>query len=121
MASNLEKYKNEAKKYEQKEQWAKSLEFLVKAIEEVDGTPEEDAELPLYAKAADFYLKVGDTSNAIVYYEKAVDKYHDAGLVNQAIAICNKVMRLSPGRSGVYLKLGMLFAKKGFAAEAKQN
>ena len=121
MASNLEKYKEQARKFEQKEQWAKALEFLVKAIQEFEESPEDDAELPLYSKAADFYLKVNDTSNAIIYYEKAVDKYQDAGLVNQAIAICNKVMRLSPGRAGVYLKLGMLFAKKGFAAEAKQN
>ena len=61
MASNLEKYKEQARKFEQKEQWAKALEFLVKAIQEFEESPEDDADLPLYSKAADFYLKVGVT------------------------------------------------------------
>ncbi len=121
MAANLEKYKDAARKHELKEQWPKAIELLVKAIEEFEKSPDNDADLALYNRVGDLFVKVNDTTNAIQYYERAVDKYFDAGLVNPAIAVCNKVLRLSPGRAASYLKLGMLFAKKGFAAEAKQN
>jgi tetratricopeptide (TPR) repeat protein len=119
--SNLDKFKEAARKFEQKEQWAKAIEQLVKAIEAFEKSPESDAELALYNRVGDLYQKTGDTQNAVNYYERAVDRYMEGGLVNNAIALCNKLLRMAPGRSQVYLKLGMLFAKKGFGAEAKQN
>ncbi len=119
--ANIEKYKEQARKFELKEQWAKALDPLIKAIEEFEASPENDADLALYNRVGDLYVKLNDATNAIQYYERAVDQYYETGLVNNAIALCNKVMRLSPGRAGAYLKLGMLFAKKGFMAEAKQN
>ncbi|MBI1723657.1 MAG: tetratricopeptide repeat protein [Gemmatimonadetes bacterium] len=120
--SNLDKFKEAARKLEQKGQWQKAIEQLVKAIDAFEATPEgDDAELALYNKVGDLYQKVGDTQNAITYYERAVDKYAEGGLVNNAIALANKMLRLAPGRAPVYLKLGMLFAKKGFGTEAKQN
>ena len=119
--ANLEKYKDAARKHELKENWPKAIEVLVRAIEEFEKSPDNEADLVLFNKVGDLYVKVNDSANAIQYYERAVDLYSEASLVNPAIALCNKVLRLSPGRAGTYLKLGMLFAKKGFAAEAKQN
>ena len=119
--ANLDKFKEAARKHELKNEWPKAAEQLVKAIEEFEKAPENDAELALYNRLGDIYVKLNDTAHAIEYYERAVDRYLDAELVNPAIALCNKVLRLSPGRLAVYLKLGMLFAKKGFAAESKQN
>jgi tetratricopeptide (TPR) repeat protein len=119
--ANLDKYKDAARKYELKEQWPKAIEVLVKGIEEYEKSPDNEADLALYNRVGDLYSKLSDSTNAIQYYERAVDMYQEAGMVNPAIAVCNKVLRLSPGRASTYLKLGMLFAKKGFAAEAKQN
>jgi tetratricopeptide (TPR) repeat protein len=121
MAANLEKYKEAAKKFEQKEQWPKAIEQYVKAIEVFEKSPEDDAELALYNKVGDLFHRVGDSQNAVTYYERAVDRYSEGGLVNNAIALCNKILRIAPGRSIIYLKLGTLFHKKGFGAEAKQN
>ncbi|MBI4542113.1 MAG: tetratricopeptide repeat protein [Gemmatimonadetes bacterium] len=118
---NLDKFKEQARKFEQKEHWAKAIEQYVKAIEAFEASPEDEAELSLYNRVGDLYQKTGDTQNAVAYYERAVDKYAETGLANNAIALCNKTLRLAPGRAQVYLKLGMLFASKGFAAEAKQN
>jgi len=119
--ANLEKYKERARKFEAKEQWAKAIEEYVKSIEEMEAAPDADADLSIYNRVGDLYQKVGEGQNAIVYYERAVDKYHETGLANNAIALCNKVLRIAPGRAQVYLKLGMLFASKGFFAEAKTN
>jgi tetratricopeptide (TPR) repeat protein len=119
--ANLEKYKERARKFEAKEQWAKAIEEYVKSIEEMEAAPDADADLTIYNRVGDLYQKVGEGQNAIVYYERAVDKYQETGLDNNAIALCNKVLRIAPGRAQVYLKLGMLFASKGFAAEAKTN
>jgi tetratricopeptide (TPR) repeat protein len=119
--ANIEKLKEQARKFEQKEQWAKALDVLVRAVEEFEKSPDSEADLALYNRVGDLYVRLNDSTNAVQYYERAADRYMDAGLVNNAIALCNKVMRLSPGRSSTYLKLGMLFAKKGFMAEARQN
>ena len=120
--ANLEKYKEAARKFEAKEQWAKAIEQYSRAIEEMEGMPEiPEAELPLYNKVGDLCARVGDSQQAVSLYEHAIDKYHEIGLANNAIALCNKVIRLAPGRAQIYLKLGMLFASKGFGAEAKTN
>ena len=119
--ANLEKFKDRAKKFEAKEQWAKAIEEYVALIEEMEAAPDAEADLSIYNRVGDLYQKVGQGSNAVVYYERAVDKYQEIGLANNAIALCNKVLRIAPGRSQVYLKLGMLFASKGFAGEAKTN
>ena len=120
--ANLEKYKENARKFELKEQWAKAIQEYSRAIEEMEGMPEiPEAELPLYNRVGDLCQKVGDAQQAVSLYERAVDKYQDIGLANNAIALCNKILRLAPGRAQIYLKLGMLFASKGFGGEAKTN
>lgn len=120
--SNLDKFKDQARKFELKGQWQKAIDQLTKAIDTFEATPEgDDAELVLYNRVGDLYQKAGDTQNAITYYERAVDKYTEVGLANNAIALSNKLLRLAPGRSQAYLKLGILFAKKGFGPDAKQN
>ncbi len=122
MPLNLEKYKEQARKLEQKEQWAKALEQYASAVKEIDASSEAtDADLAFYNRAGDIAAKLGKTQDAISFYERAVDKYHEVGLHNNAIALCNKVLRLAPGRAQTYLKLGMLFASKGFGTEAKAN
>ena len=73
--ANLEKYKEAARKFEQKEQWAKALEQYTRAIGEMEGMPEiPEAELPLYNHAGDLHAKVGDAQLAVTLYERAVDK-----------------------------------------------
>ena len=57
----------------------------------------------------------------MTYYEKAVDLYAESGFFNNAIALCNKILRQSPGRNSIYYKLGKISAKKGFISDAKQN
>jgi len=119
--AKIEQYKEQARKLEAREQWAKALEPLLKAVEEMEKSPEDDSDLSIYNRVGDLYQKLGNPAQAAIYYERAAEKYGDAGFHNNAIALCNKVLRLAPGRSSVYLRLGILFAQKGFTNEARQN
>jgi tetratricopeptide (TPR) repeat protein len=77
--------------------------------------------VPLYNRVGDLHFRLGNSEEAISYYEKAVDLYAEGGFFNNAIALCNKILRYSPNRSSAYYKLGLISAKKGFNSDAKQN
>src|SRR6059036_2932829 len=118
--SRLEKLKDKAKGLEAKdpkgaiEAWLEVLQ-----AQEEEGDPNPD--LSIFNRIGDLYLKVKDPALAADYYDRAVDKYAELGFHNNAIAMCNKVLRNAPGRQTTYLKLAKLYAAKGFMAEAQQN
>jgi tetratricopeptide (TPR) repeat protein len=66
-------------------------------------------------------VKAGKTGPAVDTYEKAANRYEENGFPNNAIALCNKVLRNAPGRTPVYFKLGKLMLERGFVSEAKRN
>jgi tetratricopeptide (TPR) repeat protein len=118
--SKLEKLKDKAKTLEARdpkaavETW---LEVLKSQDEESDPTPD----LAIYNRVGDLYLKLKDPAQAADWYDQAVDKYAELGFHNNAIAMCNKVLRNAPARQQTYLKLAKLYASKGFLAEAQQH
>src|SRR6266699_2497232 len=118
--SKLEKLKEKARGLEGKdpkgaiETWVQ----ILKGLEE-DGDPNPD--LAIFNRIGDLYLKLREPAQAADYYDQAVDKYAELGFHNNAIAMCNKVLRNAPGRQTTYLKLAKLYASKGFMAEAKQH
>ena len=112
--------KRKAAEFEQKRQYDRALEVYAQAIEAATGIPEE-LDIPLYNRVGDLHLRLGDLEKAVGFYETAVDLYAEGGFFNNAIALCNKVLRHSPDRSVIYYKLGKISAKKGFNSDAKQN
>src|SRR6058998_3063317 len=118
--SKLEKQKEKARSLEAKdpkgaiEAWR---EILKGQDEEGDANPD----LSIFNRIGDLYIKLRDPAQAADFYDQAVDKYAELGFHNNAIAMCNKVLRNAPGRQTTYLKLAKLYASKGFMAEAKQN
>jgi tetratricopeptide (TPR) repeat protein len=118
--SNVAKLKKKAIEFEQKKQFDKALALYVQILEESEG-PGEEADVALFNRVGDLMLRHGQVARALDYYERAVDLYAEGGFFNNAIALCNKILRNSPGRSSIYYKLGKISAKKGFASDAKQN
>lgn len=118
---NIEKAKDKARKFELKEQYGQAIELYTRIIDALEGTPDLDSELALFNKVGDLYLKVGNVASAVEMYERAANRYAESGLSNNAIALCNKILRNAPGRTQVYLKLAKLMVQRGFVAEAKQN
>ncbi|HET8623922.1 MAG TPA: tetratricopeptide repeat protein [Gemmatimonadales bacterium] len=118
---SLEKLKDTARKFEQKEDWRKAIEAYVKAIQQMESGRESSPDLSLYNRVGDLYLKINDTHAAVRHYERAVDLYADQGFFNNAIALCGKILRVNPGRTQTYLKLAQLHARKNVVIEAKRN
>ncbi|HEU5042209.1 MAG TPA: tetratricopeptide repeat protein [Gemmatimonadales bacterium] len=118
---NLEKLKDSARKFEQKEDWRKAIEVYLRAIQQIESGVETSPDLSLYNRVGDLHLKTNDTASAVHSYERAVDLYADQGFFNNAIALCGKILRVNPGRTQTYLKLAQLHARKNVVIEAKRN
>jgi tetratricopeptide (TPR) repeat protein len=118
--SNIDKLKKKAAEFEQKKQYDKALE-LYQQVLDFSGAHDEERDVPLYNRVGDLHFRLGNSEEAINYYEKAVDLYAEGGFFNNAIALCNKILRYSPNRSVAYYKLGLISARKGFTSDAKQN
>jgi tetratricopeptide (TPR) repeat protein len=118
--SNVAKLKKQAAEFELKKQFDKALAVYVKLLESFDQHAAE-LDVALFNRVGDLMLRNGNVADAVDYYEQGVDRYADSGFFNNAIALCNKILRHSPGRSSVYYKLGKISAQKGFKNEAKVN
>src|SRR4051812_4756249 len=92
-------------------------------MEILDGLqgPDLDAELPLFNKVGDLYQKMGKVADAADTWERAMNRYSESGFANNAIALCNKILRVAPGRTNIYLKLAQLMVQRGLVSEAKQH
>jgi tetratricopeptide (TPR) repeat protein len=117
---DVAKLKKKAAELELKKQFDKALGVYVEILDSFTGS-DEDVDVSLFNRVGDLYLKQGNVADAVDYYEQAVDRYADGGFFNNAIALCNKILRNSPGRASVYYKLGKISAKKGFKGDAKAN
>src|SRR6266566_3635699 len=115
--SKLEQLKEKAKGLEAKDP-KKAVEIWLEVLNNQDET---NPDLSIYNLIGDLYIKLKDPALAADYYDQAVDKYAELGFHNNAIAMCNKVLRNAPARQTTYLKLAKLYAAKGFIGEAKQN
>ncbi len=87
----------------------------------MEGTQELANELALFNRVGDLYLKIQKVPEAVDMYERAGNLYAEYGFPNNAIALCNKVLRNAPGRTHVYLRLAQLMVERGLVAQAKQN
>jgi len=115
--SKLEQLKEKAKGLEAKDP-KRAVEIWLEVLNNQDET---NPDLSIYNRIGDLYIKLKDPALAADFYDQAVDKYAELGFHNNAIAMCNKVLRNAPARQTTYLKLAKLYAAKGFIAEAKQN
>src|SRR6266536_2367148 len=118
--SRLEQLKEKAKGLEGKDP-KKAIETWIEALKAQESEGEPNPDLSIYNRIGDLYIKLKDPGQAADYYDRAVDKYAELGFHNNAIAMCNKVLRNAPARQATYLKLAKLYAAKGFMAEAQQN
>jgi tetratricopeptide (TPR) repeat protein len=87
----------------------------------LEGSPGLANELALFNRVGDLYFKLQKVPEAVDMYERAANLYAEYGFPNNAIALCNKVLRNAPGRTHVYLRLAQLMVERGLIAQAKEN
>src|SRR2546428_8409730 len=107
--SKLEKLKEKARGLEAKDARAAIAAWL-DVIKEQESEGEPNPDLSIFNPIGDLAVKVKDAAGAADWYDRAVDKYAELGFHNNAIAMCNKVLRNAPGRQTTYLKLAKLYA-----------
>ena len=117
--SSIDQLKEEARGFEQDEQWERALDLYSQAIDQASA--DDNPDIALFNRAGDLATKVGSAAQAVAFYERAVDFYVDAGLPNNAIAICKKVMRNLPNRHSIHLKIGQIRAAQGFITDARTS
>lgn len=116
---SIESLKSKARRHEQKEEWQKALDQYGKAIELLDQEDQPDS--GLHNRVGDLYVKVGDYEKAIEHYDRAIELYRDTYLLNNAIAVCKKIVRHVPGRNQVFRTMGQIRAEQGFTSDAREN
>lgn len=116
----IAKLKDEARKYEQREEWDRAIHAYGEVLRLGEAGDGAELDLPLYNRVGDLYVRLGRAAEAVKYYEQAADKYAEAGLYNNAIALCNKALRYDAGRVELLKKLGQFSASQGFFTDARR-
>jgi len=114
----LAKLKEQARSHELREEWKQAATLYLQVLREAEDS--EVGELALFNRVGDLHLRMGDAEEAVGYYEQAADRYAEAGLFNNAIALCNKALRYAPTRMDLLRKLGHFSASQGFLTDARR-
>ena len=117
--SSVENLKERARSFEQNEQWGEALDLYSQAIDLL--STDDAPDIALFNRSGDLATRIGSAAQAVAFYERAVDFYMDAGLPNNAVAVCKKVMRNLPDRYSIHLKMGQIRAAQGFITDARSS
>jgi tetratricopeptide (TPR) repeat protein len=92
---------------------------LDKALSQYSKLLKTDAVDPnIYNLMGDVFYKKGDSEEAFKHYNEAVHRYKDESLYSNAIAVCRKMLRLSPEYHEATKMLGELYLEQSFTGEA---
>jgi len=104
--------RKKALEHAKKGHWEKALEEFTRLVEIEQHNPN------VYNEIGDIHLKLGNKREAFNYYHEAIGAYTKVGLLNNAVAVCKKILRLNPGDDLIYGRMATLRQKQGFGREA---
>ncbi|MCC7053545.1 MAG: tetratricopeptide repeat protein [Gemmatimonadaceae bacterium] len=119
MASSPAVLKQQAAALELKKQPEKALALYQQLLAEHGGT--DDVDVALRNRVGDLHLRVGQVDEAIALFEKSADEYALSGFLNNAIALCNKILRQRPGHVPTLRRLARFSAEKGMVVDAQRH
>jgi len=82
----------------------------LEAIRELEALEPNDASWP--KRAAEVYRRIGKHREAIQAYERAVDRYAQAGFLVQSIAVCKQILQLDPQHGDALHRLAQMSAHR---------
>lgn len=95
-----------------KGEWEKAISLYRELLEKRANDPN------IYNLIGDVYAKMGNVSDALPEYMKTIELYADEGLYENGIAVCKKILRISPESYEVYFSLAKFYAEIGLLNEA---
>ncbi len=119
MASSPAVLKQQAAALELKKQPEKALALYQQLLAEHGGT--DDVDVALRNRVGDLHLRVGQIDEAIALFERSADEYALSGFLNNAIALCNKILRQRPGHVPTLRRLARFSAEKGMVVDAQRH
>jgi len=72
-------------------------------------------------RIGDLYAQIGETDNAVEYFQKSIDYYQNEGFNAKAIAILKKITRVDPDNIRIFEQLAELYISEGNKLEAKRQ
>ena len=118
---NLDKLKETARRFEQKEDWRRAIEVYQRAIADLESQGDPIPDPSVYNRVGDLQMKVADHAGAVRSYEHALELYADQGFFNNAIALGGKILRVDSSRTATYLRLARLHARKNVVLEVRRH
>lgn len=112
--------KIQARRLEADGDYSEAKDLYLRALRAVE-EQQALADPSMLVRVADLEYREGHEDRALEYYERAVEKYSEEGLITNAIAVCNKVLRVYPEEHDFFRRLAMLHVEVGLVAEARQN
>ncbi len=119
MASSPAVLKQQAAALELKKQPEKALALYQQLLAEHGGS--DDVDVALRNRVGDLHLRIGQIDEAISLFEKSADEYALSGFLNNAIALCNKILRQRPGHVPTLRRLARFSAEKGMVVDAQRH
>ncbi len=119
MASSPAVLKQQAAALELKKQPEKALALYQQLLAEHGGS--EDVDVALRNRVGDLHLRIGQIDEAISLFEKSADEYALSGFLNNAIALCNKILRQRHGHVPTLRRLARFSAEKGMVVDAQRH
>jgi tetratricopeptide (TPR) repeat protein len=104
--------RKKALEHAKKGHWEKALEEFLRLVEVEQHNPN------LFNEIGDIQLKLANKREAFKQYDAAIEAYAKVGLLNNAIAVCKKILRLNPADDIVYGRMATLRQSQGFGREA---
>jgi tetratricopeptide (TPR) repeat protein len=111
--------KQQAAAFEAKRQPEKALAVYAQLIELHGDT--EEVDVALRNRVGDLHLRSGDPDRAIALFERSADEYALSGFLNNAIALCNKILRHRAGHVPTLRRLARYCAEKGLVLDAQRH
>jgi tetratricopeptide (TPR) repeat protein len=115
--TTVSELKQKARDAERRGQWKDALESYEQLTRAATGS--EELDVGVWNRIGDLHLRLAQPGEAVAAYTRGIDAYLDAGHPNNAIALCNKILRSEPDNGPMQLRLAVLNAQSGFAADAR--
>jgi tetratricopeptide (TPR) repeat protein len=119
--TKVSELKTEARREEAAGNHRRAIQLYLRALEEGQSAEYSTPDPGLSVRIADLNFREGEPGRAIEYYRQAAELYAEQGLITNAIAVCNKILRVFPYEIECYRTMARLHLEVGLVAEARKN